>query len=337
MIKNNNKKYIKSLVVVFTLLTTNAIAQTALIEVLSAVDTAEIFIGDQVNYSIVIKHKAGLRVEQPGEGLHLGAFEIKEYNFSEPDENGGIISQRFDFTISVYDTGKYTIPAFPIAYFPDTTMNYKIIEAAPIDIFVKSVLSGEEAPELKDVKPPIEFPFDYMFLYSMLAISLMIVLAAYFGYRAWKQKQEKGYLFSPPPKPRPAHEIALEALSELYRSDFLEKGQFKLFYIRLSEILRTYLEGRYYIAAMEETTNEIISDLAEHVDEKNRLDLVQILKEADLVKFAKYIPESIQTEEIKKNSEQFVHATKIVFEEVKPEYELNTDVNAQEEKVKELN
>ncbi len=72
------KKFKTYYISFFVVLTTNAIAQTALIEVLSAVDTSEIFIGDQVNYSIVIKHKAGLRVEQPGEGLHLGAFEIKE-------------------------------------------------------------------------------------------------------------------------------------------------------------------------------------------------------------------------------------------------------------------
>jgi len=315
-------------------LSTNLFAQKALIEVQSAVDTAEIFIGDRVNYSIIISHQEELRVEQPGEGLHLGAFEIKEYKFSEPEEDDGIITQRFDFTISVFDTGKYTIPAFPIAYFPDTTMNYKIIEAAPIDIFVKSVLSGEEAPELKDVKPPIEFPFDYMLLYSMLAIILMIALAAWFGYRAWKQKQEKGYIFSPPPKPRPAHEIALEALAELYKSDLLENGKYKIFYIRLSEILRNYLEGRYYITAMEETTDEILRDIAQHVEDEKRQELSGILRESDLVKFAKHVPESNQTEQIKKNSEQFVNDTKLLFvEDESPENANGELINQPNEQV----
>ncbi|KAA3617817.1 MAG: hypothetical protein D8M58_00280 [Calditrichaeota bacterium] len=319
------KKSISPLFIILAILASNLSAQTSLIEVKSAVDTAEIFIGDRINYSIVISHQAGLRVEQPGEGLHLGAFEIKEYNFSEPEENEGIITQRFDFTISVYDTGQFTIPAFPVAYFPDTTMNYKIIEASPIDIFVKSVLSGEEAPELKDVKPPIEFPLDYVFMYSMLAVALLIVLAGWFGYRAWKQKQEKGFLFSPPPKPRPAHEIALEALEELYGSDLLESGQLKIFYIRLTEILRNYLEGRYYISAMEETTDEIIRDLIEHIDEEKRDELSGILKEADLVKFAKHKPQSGQTEEIKQQSERFIQETKLVFEEqVLPEEETVT-------------
>ncbi len=327
-------KFTSILFFLIILVSANVFAQTTLIEVRSAVDTAEIFIGDRINYSITITHQEGLRVEKPGEGLHLGAFEIKGYKFSDPQENDGKITQRFDFTISVYDTGKYTIPAFPVAYFPDTTMNYKIIEAAPVDIFVKSVLSGEDAPELKDVKPPIEFPFDYMFLYSMLAILFMIGLAAFFGYRAWKQKQEKGYIFSPPPKPRPAHEIALEALRDLYKSDLLEKEQFKTFYIRLSEILRNYLEGRYYIAAMEETTAEIIRDLTQHVEEEKRDELSRILKESDLVKFAKHIPELNKTEQVKKNSEQFVHDTKILFvEEVKAEQEPTPQLNPAGEKV----
>ncbi len=319
---------------------TDLLAQTPLIEVQSKVDTAEIFIGDRIHYSIIIRSKEGLRVEQPGEGLHLGAFEIKEYNFSEPEENDGIITRRYDFTISVYDTGKYTIPAFPIAYFPDSTHNYKIIDASPIDIFVKSILSGEEKPEMKDVKPPIDFPFDYMFWYSMLAIVLLLLLAGYFGYRAWKQKQEKGYLFSPPPKPRPAHEIALEELAELYKSDYLEKEQVKKFYIRLSEIVRKYLEGRYFISAMEETTDEILREIVDHIDQEKQLELAHILRESDLVKFAKHIPELSLTEEIKKETLKFINDTKLLFVDDKPEVEAEAEQpkNPEQQKVlKEIN
>lgn len=293
----------------------NLNAQAPYIEVQSMVDTSEIFIGDRITYSIIIKRDNNLRIERPGEGLNLGMFEIKEYNFSEPVEKNGIVTERFDFTISVFDTGKYTIPPFPIAYFPDSdsTDQYKIIEAAPVDIYVKSLLSGEEAPELKDIKPPIDIPFDYVFLFSMIAVALLIALAVYLGYRAWKQKQEKGYIFSPPPKPRPAHEIALEELKKLYASDLLVNKEYKLFYIRLSEILRTYLEGRYYISAMEETTYEILRDVKQHVDDEQYAALSEILQEADLVKFAKHLPQEQQTENLKNKTRQFVNDTKIVY------------------------
>jgi uncharacterized protein YqgQ len=284
-----------------------------MIEVQSSVDTAEIYIGDLVTYSIVIKHDKELRIEQPREGLHLGAFEIKEYNFAEPTEEDGIRILRYDFTISVFDTGKYTIPPFPIAYFPDTTQQYKIIEAAAIDIYVKSVLSGDEAPQLKDIKPPIDIPFDYIFLYSILAIALIIVIALYMGYKAWKKKQEKGYIFVAPPKPRPAHEIALKELKELFASDLLERQQFKIFYSRLSEILRKYLEDRYYILALEETTFEILNDLKKHLKDEHHQMLAKILEQADLVKFAKHKPDEITINVNKENSVHFIKQTKLIF------------------------
>jgi hypothetical protein len=289
--------------------------QNDLIEVQSMVDTAEIYIGDQINYSLVIKHDKDLRIEQPGEGLHLGMFEIKEFDFSEPIEQDGFITQRYDFTISVFDTGSFTIPAFPIAYFPDTTNQYKIIEAAPIDIYVNSLLSGEDAPELKDIKPPIDFPFDFMFLYTIIALVAVLATVGYIAYRKWKSKKETGFLFSAPPKARPAHEVALGALKELYNSELLANEEYKLFFSKLSEIIRIYLEGRFFVSALEETTYEILHDIKSHLDEKNFIQLTFILEQSDLVKFAKYIPDNKTIDKLKIETEQFIHDTKIILKE----------------------
>jgi len=286
-------------------------AQDALIEVQSSVDSSEIFIGDPIHYSIIITHDKNLRVEQPAEGLHLGAFEIKEYHFLDPVEQGDQLIKRYDFIISVFDTGSYSIPAFPIAYFPDTTNQYRIIEAAAIKINVKSVLSGEDAPELKDIKDPFEIPLDYVLFWIIAAIVLTLLIIGYFVYRAWKRKQETGFAFKAPPKARPAHELALEALQNLYNSDLLEKGENKQFYSQITEILRTYLEGRYFIAAMEETTEEIIRHLKNRSEMENVNHLKQILVLSDLVKFAKHKPESAQTEDAKSASLKFVDDTKL--------------------------
>jgi len=302
-------------IIIFLSIALSLYAQNDLIEVQSMVDTAEIYIGDRINYSIVIKHDQNLRIEQPGEGLHLGMFEIKEFNFSEPLEENGFITRRYDFTISVFDTGSFTIPAFPIAYFPDTTNQFKIIEAAPIEIFVNSVLSGEDAPELKDIKPPIDFPFDYLLLYSVLAIVVILAVAIFFGYRKWKSSKETGFLFSSPPKARPAHEVALEALMELYASDLLEKEELKAFFSKLSEIIRIYIEGRFFVAALEETTHEILLDIESHLEEKDRVTLTFILEQSDLVKFAKYKPNSKTIKQLKEQSDQFVQHTKIILKE----------------------
>ena len=288
----------------------------ALIEAESMVDTSTITIGDRIKYSIIIDRAEGLRIEKPGEGLNLGMFEIKDYIFHEPEEKDGRIIERYDFTISVYDTGRFTIPAFPIAYFPeDTGYVFKIIEAPSIDIFVQSVLAGEEAKELKDIKPPIYIPFNYMFWISIAAVIILAGAIGFLGYRLWKRHKEKGYIFTPPPPPKPAHEIALAALEELYQNDLLEKGAYKEFFSRLSQIVRAYLEGRYFILALEETTSEIMRDIYDHIKEQNLLkDLENILTLSDLVKFAKYIPETDEINQAKQEALDFVNNTKVVYE-----------------------
>ncbi|MGD9898577.1 MAG: hypothetical protein AB7T22_05565 [Calditrichaceae bacterium] len=291
-------------------------SENVLIEVQSMVDTSTITIGDRILYSIIIDRAENLRIEKPGEGLNLGMFEIKDYKFHDPEKKDGRIIERYDFSISVFDTGRFTIPPFPIAYFPsDTSNRYQIIDASPIDIYVKSVLANDEAPELKDVKPPIDILFNYKFWILVLSVILLVGVLVYLGFRFWKRRKEKGYIFSPPPTPEPAHQIALKALDKLFRSDLLEKGHLKLFFTELSDILRRYLEGRYYLSALEETTTEIMRDLKKHLaDESIRQDLLDVLVMSDLVKFAKHTPGMDETEPLKIKARSFVDQTKIIYE-----------------------
>lgn len=302
----------------------------SLIEVQSEVDTSIITIGDRINYSIVINRDAELQIAKPGEGLNLGMFEIKDYKFHDPEEKDGRIIERYDFSISVYDTGKFTIPPFPIAYFPeDTSKAFKIIEAPAIDIYVQSVIAGDDAKELKDIKFPLNIPFNYIFWISMGVILILIGVIGYLGYLVWKRRKEKGYLFSPPPPPIPAHEVALSALEELYQSDLLIKKKYKEFFSQLSNIVRAYLEGRYFFSALEETTSEIMFDVEQHIEEDDlKSDLKNILELSDLIKFAKYIPVEKEVDTAKEQALDFVNVTKII-------YELEEEITSQNDPVDE--
>ena len=287
-----------------------------LIEVRAEVDTSVITIGDRITYSIIIDRDENLRTARPGEGLNLGQFEIKGYDFPEPQHQNGRVIERFNFNISVYDTGHYAIPPFPVAYFlDDTTTKYSIIEAPAVPIFVKSVMGSDDAGTLKDIKEPIDIPFDYWFWSLVAAAVILLVVAAWLLYYFIKKHREKGYLFSPPPPPRPAHEIALEELEKLFASDLLQKKLFKAFFSRLSEIMRIYLEGRYFIAALEKTTAEIMKELnRQEQNEEGRNMLEQLLTLSDLVKFAKYLPEDAEISRSKTQAMDFVNQTKLIFE-----------------------
>ncbi len=314
--------------------------QRPLIEVKAQVDTANITIGDHITYSIIIDRRKDVRIIQPGPGINLGMFEIKSYHFSKPLKKGDRIIERYDYVISVYDTGRYQIPAYPLAYFlSDTASKPNILEAPAITIYVKSLLKGETKHHLKDIKAPLSIPFNYRFWLRIALLAVLFLALFYLIYLLWKRKKERGYVFSPPPPPPPAHEVALKALKELYTGNLLEQKQYKAFFSRLSEIVRAYLEGRYYMQALEQTTDEILRSLPAEVrqDETLFAMLKDILTLSDLVKFAKYIPTEQEIERVKKEALDFVQTTKIVFfepdeEEEKEEEQKALQAEKQEEK-----
>ena len=286
-----------------------------LIQVNSEVDTSRITIGDRIRYTISIDHVDTMRVERPGEGANLGQFEIKDYKIYDPVHEDGRIYQKFEYVISVFDTGTFVIPPFPVAYFPtDSAGEYKLIEASAITIYVESVIQDTER-ELRDIKPPIDIPYNYLLLISVLSSLILIGILVYYGLRIYRKRKERGYLLKPPEPPRPAHEIALEALGELLNKDLLSQGLFKQFYIEISDILRRYIEGRFFIPALEETSHEIMSELNNQELDKPILKLArESLDLADLVKFAKYISSEKENGDIVDWIRQFVNETMIIYE-----------------------
>jgi hypothetical protein len=285
-----------------------------LIEVTSAVDTSRITIGDRITYTITIDHADTMRIEKPGEGVNLGQFEIKDYKIYDPVLDQGRILQKYEYVVSVFDTGSFVIPPFPVAYFPtDSIADYKIITASAIKIYVESVIQDEER-QLRDIKPPINIPYNYFLLISVIGSVLLISLIMYLGYRLYRKRKETGYLLKPPEPAKPAHEVALNALSDLMEKDLVSKGFVKQFYSEISEIVRRYIEGRYFVRALEETSTEILLELeGQELSEIAYQNVRELLQLSDLVKFAKYLPTDEENENVVLWAKEFIEETKVIF------------------------
>lgn len=294
-------------------------AQSPLIEVEASVDKSVITIGDRVTYTLKIDRAKGLRVHDPGKGTNLGMFEIKDYTIHDSVEANNRVIQQFDYVISVYDTGTFVIPPFPVAFqTSDTSQNYQFITSEPLTIRVESVVNDENA-ELHDIRPPFGIPENYwrmILMIGSLVLGIALLATAYWLYRKRKEGQpifRKELL-------RPAHEIALEDLQKLLASNLLQEGQYKTFYSELSDIVRRYIERRFFIKAMEETTTELLASLTEEEFPREQIGLVQeILSACDLVKFAKYAPANSETESTVQLTRDFIDRTKMEFEAVERE------------------
>lgn len=152
---------------------------------------------------------------------------------------------------------------------------------------------------------------------------LLMLLAAGYALKRYLASRGKGFgdLFKPAP-PLPPHVAAIQALEALHNQKLWQNNRHKQYYSGLTDILRTYIAARWGFGAMEMTSDEIIETMRpEELPDKARMDLTAILRDADLVKFAKATPEAEQNEADYLKAYYFVEETKPVEEEAPAEEE----------------
>ena len=132
----------------------------------------------------------------------------------------------------------------------------------------------------------------------------------------WLRSRGKrlGDLFKPAP-PLPPHVAAIRALEALHNQKLWQNNRHKQYYSGLTDILRTYIAARWGIGAMEMTSDEIIAAMRPvELPDKARMDLTAILRDGDLVKFAKATPPAEENEADYLKAYYFVEETKLAEE-----------------------
>jgi hypothetical protein len=165
-----------------------------------------------------------------------------------------------------------------------------------------------------DIKIPYAAP---MTLKEVIPYILGIILIAaiiffIFYYIKWKKKNVP--LFVRPEKPaEPAHVIALRELDRIKAQKLWQQEKIKQYYSEVSDTIRLYIQNRFEIQALEQTSAETIGVLKfrkDLVDSASLDQLQHILSLADLVKFAKYSPLPDDNNQTLMNAYFFVNQTR---------------------------
>lgn len=178
--------------------------------------------------------------------------------------------------------GRLEIPLF---WSLQTPSGVKKIASAPV------ILNVAEPPiaggEIADIKAPRAARRS---LWPWL-LALALAAAGYWAYTRRRPGLRRAATPAPISDDRPAEVLAHAELSELEASGLWDAGRFKDFYIRLTEILRQYLERRYGIPATHLTSSELHRHIRHaEIDRPVALLLKDLFDRADLVKFAKISP-----------------------------------------------
>jgi len=309
------RKCIIIAIVIFVFLTGNLLAANSNVALEAKVNKNKIKIGDLIQYSIVVTRDEKVNIEMPNLGANLGAFEIHDYDDPDPVKQNGEIVQRREYIISTYDIGDYEIPPVTVRFSVGEDSLWKELTTEKIKITVASV-KPSEAGDIRDIKPPLEIERDWMRIIRFAAAGLIIVIIGILIFLYIKRRKEGKSLIPRREKPkRPPHEIALDELNQLLQEQLLKKGEIKQFYIRISEIIRYYIEGRFFIIAIEMTTMQLIDTMKQAEIEDEDVQLVEdFLMQCDLVKFAKYIPTPGEIQKVIDQAYEIVNKTKIIIE-----------------------
>lgn len=283
------------------------------VNVTSSFDTSKIFIGDQIKFTITVDQPSDLRLTLPlFKDTLCKNIEILSGPVVDTSSQGGRIKIIGKYLVTSFDSGFYQIPPVFAEMKNQNGMKRFYSDYSQLEVMRVKIAPSDTTAKIYDIIKPYRAPLTIgEVLPWVLVVALLgalVWLAIRFIRKLKKSKTGDEAVIDPDP----AHIIAFRELEKLREEQLWQKGEIKYYYTKLTEILRQYLENRFRVFSLELTTAETLAALVKSGFKKDGSynQLKTVLTGADLVKFAKYNPESPENESHFQNSWDFVLATK---------------------------
>ena len=285
--------------------------------VTARVEPDSILIGDRFDYVIEVEKDLVQVVEFPVFEPQAGNrfFElVEELPVDTLRRDGRRLKLGKRYRLAAFQEGRHDLGPAQVLYadknIVDTlrTEERLVLEVATFEI-------DSTSQSIYDLKEQRTLPFRFGEIGGYAAwslLGLLLLAAAIVGLLRWLRRRGAtlGGLFAPAP-PLPPHVEAIRALEELHHRKLWQNNRHKQYYSGLTDILRTYIARRWEVGAMEMTSDQILGALRTFdLPDKARMDLTTLLREGDLVKFAKATPGAEENENAYLKAYYFVEETK---------------------------
>ena len=272
-------------------------------QVLTSIDTTKNKIGAEFKLTLKTDVDTLSKVVFPN-ARNFGALEvIQSYPIDTIRKN-----DRYElvkkYGLTQFDSGKYTIPSVRIL------INNKAFLSDSIKVEVADVQVDTLKQKMYDIKDivAVDNPIGdwWKYILGLLLLAGLGVLAYWYFKKHQKEKIQEEIYKTPIEK-------ATSLLNNLEKKELWQRGEVKEYYSELTDIVRNYIEEAIEIPAMESTTSELIEGL-KIASRKKKMKLSQetienlfvVLKQADLVKFAKSKPLDFEITEDRKKIERAI-------------------------------
>ena len=282
-----------------------------------SIDVDSIGIGDRFVYSIEVEKDLVQSVMFPSlMGKGSDAYElIEDMPVDTLEREGRRLKIRKSYRLAAFEEGIHSV--VPQVMYADKNIVDTLYGPDTLSLLVTTFQIDSTSHAPFDIKPQKNLPFKLGEITGYLkwtAIVLLVLALLFYVAKRILAHYGKNIsdIFQPAP-PLPPHVEAQMALEKLRQQRLWQEGEHKLYYSTLTDIIRAYIAGRYGVGAMEMTSDEIIEAMrGVELPQKSAMDLSDILRDADLVKFAKAVPEADENEAAFRAAWDFVEQTKPV-------------------------
>ena len=263
-------------------------AQTARVELTTAVDSLSVLIGAQLNYTLQIKADSTDQVLFPERTTFLPFEIIEDFPLDTLKAQTHYLYTK-KYALIQFDSGRYWMPQQRVI------VNGQSLLSDSIEVEVRDVVVDTLKQKMFAIKPLIEVERNYDKWIRNLLWTLLILILGLGGFYSYfvlqKRKREREQQLPP-------FDQALQDLKSLEARIPSNQEEFKSYYSKLTDIVRRYLEEEAKVDALESTSDELLQKL-ELLQDAGKItlqtetlkNLKRVLGTADLVKFARSLPE----------------------------------------------
>lgn len=311
------RKYTRYLITAFILFAFYFSAGGQDVKVTSAFDSAKIYIGDQIRYTVTIDKPSGLHLPLPvfKDSLVKNIEILSGPVIDSSAVQNGRMKVIQKYLITSFDSGIYQVPPVFVEVKNENGLKRFYSDYSRIEVMRIKIAPPDTVAKIFDIIKPYRAPVTAGEIIPWVLIAAILAALVWFGLRYFRKLKNSSRGIEPEIAPDPAHIIAFRELERLREEQLWQQGYIKNYYTRLTEILRQYLENRFGVFSLELTTSETLTALIKTGFKKNGSydQLKTVLTSADLVKFAKYNPEPSEHDSLFQASWDFVSATKEEF------------------------
>lgn len=222
--------------------------------------------------------------------------------------DGDVRSIEAKMLITSFDSGSYKLPVPLFIIEKDGVTDTLKVEPPVLAVNTIQVDTTGFIP--MDIKGQINYPVTFREILPWCIGGIALIALIYLLVRYIKYRRENKDFFGRPIVKDPPHIVALRELDRLRAEKLWQNGKEKQFYTGVTDTLREYIEKRFGVSTMEKTSGEILESLADKEIEKVPYEeLEELFKLADLVKFAKFVPDIPANEDAIPKAVRFVNST----------------------------